>query len=163
MVRLILRFGTILTVFAMSTAFAPQVVSASIAPKAGVVEVTGFKGICCNGESGPVVVVAKGPNAVALRRALTGLVPSSTNPLVCVETVNPFVVSVRPRQTAHPTMVATAFSCGGQTVTVKVGKGVTTFTDDCALELAVIAVLPRGRAEGTRQAVSAACPALRRT
>ena len=106
MMRLILRFGTILTVLAISTAFAPQVARAGAALKSRVVEVTGFKGICCNGESGPVVVVANGPKAVALRGALMGLVPTSTNPLVCVETVNPLC-----RQSATPSRCSSDDGC----------------------------------------------------
>jgi len=146
------------SLFTVIVALVPQTASALSLPKAGVVEVTGYQGICCNGQSGPVVVTARGPKAAAVKTALADLMPNtSTQVSACMEDAIPFLVSLLPHKGAHPTLVATASSCGGQFVSIKVGQSVEAFKNDCALGRAVIAVLPRGRGVGTRQAVSQIC------
>ena len=59
-----------------------------------MVEATGYKHVGLNGNSGPVVVVAKGAKAAAIRTALAGLSPSS-RPLTpgCMDSGLAFKVS----------------------------------------------------------------------
>ena len=66
-------------------------------PKAGVVEVTEFRQPGISGSVGPVVIVATGGQAAALRAALNGLAPWSSQS-ACDNALGPFVVSLVPRQ-----------------------------------------------------------------
>jgi hypothetical protein len=140
-----------LATLTMTAALAPQAADALTPPKGGVVEVTGFTRVGLAGNSGPVVVVVKGPKATALRAALAGLPLNPSTPM-CMETAVPFTVSFLPRKGARPTMVASAFDCGPG-VSVVVGHSNTTLRDDCTFQSAALAALSRSRVEGTRQAL----------
>lgn len=121
-------------------------------PKAGVVEVTGYKHVGLNGNSGPVVVVAKGAKAAAIRTALAGLSPSSLTP-GCMESGLAFKVSFLTRIGARPAYLTTEMDCptpGLVSILVN-GRTTQTLTEDCSLRAAVVAALPRGQSEGTRR------------
>jgi hypothetical protein len=99
-----------------------------------------------------VTVVVKGRRAAAIRSALTGLSATSSLP-DCMETVGAFRISFRAHQGGRATYVATEEDCptpGVVTISVD-GKTTQHLKEDCALRAAVIASLPRGRAEGTRR------------
>ena len=135
-------------------------VGAAAAPRTGVVEVTGYAHVGLDGDSGPVVVVAKGARAAAIRTALAGLSPSPSVP-ECMESGLAFKVSVLSRVGARPAYVAAEQDCpspGLVLITVE-GRITQRFTADCALRSAVVAALPRGRAEGTRRD-QAGCPSV---
>ena len=76
----------------------------------------------------------------------------------CLESLNPFLISVLPRRGARATVVARAVdTCDGQYVMVTVGKLTTDVKDECVLQSAVVAALPRGQANATRMDVAGAC------
>ncbi len=130
-------------------------VAAQVVPSGGVVEVTGYMRLTLDrGSLGPVTVVVKGKKAAAIRSALGGLSATSSLP-DCMETVDAFTISFRTRQGGRPTYVATEDDCPTPGVVSISIVGKTTqhlnLKEDCALRAAVIASLPRGRAEGTTQ------------
>ena len=135
----------------------PQAAASSALPKTNTIQVTAYKQICCNEETVPAIVIVKGRQAEALRTALAGLTPISSGIPVCMETPIPFIVTFLPRVGVRPTLEATGISCGGQFVTLRVGQSATpsAFENDCALERAVVAVLPPGKGQGTREAFTA--------
>jgi hypothetical protein len=150
-----LRLILLAVAIAMTPLVDTQIANATAMTK-GIVEVTGFRSVCCDGSSGPIVVVAKGPWAVAIKASLAQVTPFSVQ-TVCNANVGPFKVTLRPREGARPTLVAFAFSCGGEGLIVNAGKSGGIFTDTCALQRAVLAVLPAGRATGTREALPRVC------
>jgi hypothetical protein len=126
-------------------------------PNRDVIEVTGFQRLGLNGNSRPITVLVSGPKARVLRRALEGAQASTTTE-VCMEDFDPFVISVLLRRGAAPSMVLRAYSCGRPGLSVEVGRSLTAnLKDDCAIQSAVVAALPRGQARGTRMAVAQAC------
>ncbi|MGO8823817.1 MAG: hypothetical protein ACLQU9_01090 [Acidimicrobiales bacterium] len=136
----------------MATTLA-EPVAAQVAPAGGVVEVTGYRQITLDdGSLGPVTVVVKGKRAAAIRSALSGLSATSSLP-DCMETVDAFKITLLTHQGGRPTYVATEDDCPTPgIVSIRVnGKTARNFREDCALRAAVIAALPRGRAEGTRR------------
>jgi hypothetical protein len=71
---------------------------------------------------------------------------------VCAETLDAFSISFKLQTEEHPSYVATMNDCPTPGV-VRVaigGKLVAQYKEDCALRSAVFAVLPRGRAQATR-------------
>jgi hypothetical protein len=127
-------------------------VGATAPPKAGVIEITGYKHVGILGNSGPVVVVAKGAKAAAIRTALAGLA-SSPSISGCMESRLAFKVSFLSHIGARPAYVATEHDCPTPgLVFIRVGgRKIQQLTEDCSLRVAVIAALPRGQAEGTRR------------
>ena len=118
-----------------------------------VVEVTGYTQVTLDdGSLGPVTVVVKGKRAAAIRSALAGLSATSSLP-DCMEGVPAFTISFLTHQGGRPTYVATETDCPSPgIVSISVdGKATQHLQADCALRAAVIARLPRGRAEGTRR------------
>ena len=107
----IIGFSGLANLAIVTAAVAPQAAAALSVPKAGVIEVTGYRQPGISGSSGPVVVVANRRQAAALRVALKGLVPWSSES-VCDNALGPFVVSILPRKGVRPTLVATAYDCG---------------------------------------------------
>ena len=84
-------------------------------------------------------------------RALESAPPWTPPRQVCLESLNPFLISVLPRRGARATIVARAVdTCDGQYVMVTVGKLTTDVKDECVLQSAVVAALPRGQANATR-------------
>ena len=153
--RLLALLG--LATLAMVTVLVPQAAGALTPPKGGVVEVTGFKRVALFGNSGPVVAVVKGRKAAALRTTLEDLALKSSSS-DCEETLAPFTVSFLPSKGARPTMVARAFNCAGQGVSVVGGNSTTNLQDDCRFESAAVAALPRSGVEATRRVVAMTCP-----
>ena len=130
---------------------------AVVVPKSFVVEVTGYQVVGDAGTRGPVTVVVKGPSAKALRGALASSPPWFPG-AVCLEGLNPFLISVRSGPNAPPTILARAVdTCDGQYVVVTSGGRRTDVKDGCALQSAVVAALPRGQANATRMDVAWAC------
>jgi len=135
----------------MATTLAESV-AAQVAPPGGILEVTGYRQLTYGGSLGPVTVIVKGKKAAAIRSALAGLSATSSRP-VCMETVDAFTISVLTQQGGRPKYVATEEDCptpGVVSISVD-GKTTQHLREDCALRAAVIASLPRGRAEGTRR------------
>ena len=75
-----------------------------------MVEVSGIRQVGLDGNSGPVVVVAKGAKATAIRTALAGLSTSSSLP-GSMESPIAFKVSFLTRIGARPMSVATEPDC----------------------------------------------------
>lgn len=142
-----------LSVLALLTTTLVEPVAAQVAPHGGVVEVTGYAKVTDDeGSVGPVTVVVTGKRAAAIRSALTGLSATSSS-LECMETLNAFKITFLTHRGGNPTYVATEGDCptpGVVSITVY-GKTTENLIEDCALRAAVIASLPRGRAEGTRR------------
>jgi hypothetical protein len=142
-----------LSVLALMATTMVEPVAAQVAPRGGIVEVTGYTRLTLDGGSlGPVTVVVKGKRAAAIRSALAGLSATSSLP-DCMETVDAFKISFVAHQGGRATYVATEEDCptpGIVSISVD-GKTTSHLREDCALRAAVIASLPRGRAEGTRQ------------
>jgi hypothetical protein len=138
------------------TATVAESVAAQVAPRGGVVEVTGYRQVTLDaGSLGPWTVVVKGKKAAAIRAALAGLSPTSSLP-DCMETVVAFKITVLTQPaTPKDKYVATEEDCPTPGVVIISIDGKTTqyFREDCALRAAVIASLPRGRAEATRRDV----------
>jgi hypothetical protein len=138
---------------------APSASAASgIVLKDGVVEVTGFVRVTLQGSFQPVTHLATGRQAAAIRKALGPLV--SATPSVCMESPEGFSIGFLAHKGArHPTVLVTENDCPtpGVLSVTEDGKPVETLKESCALRAAVIAVLPRGRAEGTR-GDSNSCP-----
>jgi hypothetical protein len=128
-------------------------VGASAVPTKGVVEVTGYGHVGLDGNSGPVVVVAKGAKAAAILTALAGLAAPSPSVPDCMESGSAFEVSVLTRVGARPGSVATEQDCPSPgLVVITVGGRITQrLAEDCSLRSAVVAALSRGQAEGTRR------------
>jgi len=144
-----------LSVFALMATTLAEPAAAQVAPAGGVVEVTGYRQLTLDdGSLGPVTVVVKGKRAAAIRSALAGLSATSSLP-DCMETVDAFTISFRTHQGGRPTYVATEDDCPTPGVVSISIYGKTTqhlnLQEDCTLRAAVIAALPRGRAEGTKQ------------
>jgi hypothetical protein len=139
---------TLVTSFSLAP---PQAAAAPVVPRSGVVEVTGYSSIRPIGSLGPVTVVVTGKKAAAIRSALAGLTNSSSSPS-CVESMSSFKISVLPRRGVPPTWVATESDCPtpGLVVISVDGRTTPALAEDCALRAAVVAALPRRRAEGTR-------------
>lgn len=146
-----------LVTLAIGTVITPMEAGAVTPPKGGLVEVTGFTRVALSGNSGPVVAVVSGRKAMALRAALAALVVKSSSS-DCQETLVPFTVSFLTGEGARPTMVASAFGCAGQGVSVVSGNTTNDLQDDCAFELAAVAALPRSHVGATRRVVAATCP-----
>jgi hypothetical protein len=128
-------------------------------PKSGVVEVTGFKETGLNGSSGPVTVVVSGRQAAALRQELMTL-PQGAVP-GCMEALDPFNISFLPRKGARPLLTAWTYDCplpGELLIRGVGGSPGADLKDDCALQRMIPAILPRGRAKGTRAAILENCP-----
>jgi hypothetical protein len=128
-----------------------QPVAAQGPPSEGIVEVTGYQHLSYLGSVGPVTVVVGGRRAAAIRSALRGL--STTSPGECMESLVAFKVSVATREGARPSYAATEQDCptpGVVSISVD-GKNIEQLREDCSLHAAVIAALPRGRADGTRR------------
>jgi hypothetical protein len=128
-----------------------QPVAAQGSPSKGIVEVTGYQHLSYLGSVGPVTVVVRGSKAAAIRSALRGL--STTSPGECMESLVAFKVSVATREGARPSYVAAEQDCptpGVVSISVH-GKTTEQLREDCSLRAAVIAALPRGRADGTRR------------
>jgi hypothetical protein len=143
--------------FTLAIGVSPLAVTAVTLPKGSDIEVTGYRQVCCDGQSGPVVVRANGSAAAALRAAVTNLVPTTSQVSICVETVIPFRLTVVPPKTSQPSFEVTGTSCGGQFVTIQHGGITAVFKNDCTLERAVVGVLPRHKAQGTRQEFAQPC------
>ena len=122
----------------------------------GVMEVTGYGKLSLdNGSQDPVRVEVKGRKAAAIRSALSDL--SSATAPDCMENLNAFTVSVLPRLGARPIYVAHEESCptpGRVDITTGNSSQQTYKKLDCALQDAVLAALPRGRAVATRHDAS---------
>jgi hypothetical protein len=151
-VRFTLRAAVILVLATLITSATQALVGASAPPKAGVVEVTGYKHVGLYGNAGPVVAVVTGSKAAAIRTALAGLSTSSSIP-DCMESVLAFKVSFLSHMGARPAYVATEQDCPTPgLIFIRVdGRNTQQLTEDCLLRAAVIAALPRGQAEGTRR------------
>jgi len=152
--RVLRRASLGLSVLALMATTLAEPAAAQVVPSGGVVDVTGFSHVTPYGSFGPVTVVVKGKRAAAIRSALAGLPATSSLP-DCVETVDAFTISFRTHQGERPTYVATEDDCPTPGVVSINIYGKTTqhlnLQEDCALRAAVIASLPRGRAEGTRR------------
>ena len=130
---------------------------AVVVPKSYEIEVTGYQVVGDAGSRGPDTVVVEGPSAKLLRAALESSPPFTTRAL-CMEELNPFLISVLLRRGVRPTMIATAVdTCDGQYLMVTMGSRTTDVKDGCALQSAVVAALPRGQANATRMDVAWAC------
>lgn len=142
-----------LCVLALMATTLAEPVAAQVAPTGGVVEVTGYTQVTLDhGSLGPVTVVVKGKRAAAIRSALAGLSATFSLP-DCMEGVPAFKISFLTHQGGRPKYVATETDCttpGIVSISVD-GKTTQHLQEDCALRAAVIASLPRGRAEGTRR------------
>jgi len=151
--RVVRRASLGLSVLVLMATTLAEPVAAQVAPAGGVVEVTGYRQLTLDdGSLGPVTVVVKGKRAAAIRSALAGLSATSTLP-DCMETVDAFKISFLNHQGGRPTYVATEDDCptpGIVSISVD-GKTTQNLEEDCALRAAVIASLPRGRAEGTER------------
>jgi hypothetical protein len=151
--RLSLVVALGLSVLALMTTTLVDSVAAQVAPRGGVVEVTGYRKVTdYEGSVGPVSVVVTGKKAAAIRSALTGLSAASP-PSECFENPNAFKITFLTRQGGRHTYVATEGDCptpGIVSITVD-GKTTENLVEDCALRAAVLASLPKGRAEGTRR------------
>lgn len=151
--RVVRRASLGLSVLVLMATTLAEPVAAQVAPAGGVVEVTGYRQITLDdGSLGPVTVVVKGKRAAAIRSALSGLSATSSLP-DCMETVDAFKITLLTHQGGRPTYVATEDDCPTPgIVSIRVnGKTARNFREDSALRAAVIAALPRGRAEGTRR------------
>jgi hypothetical protein len=119
-------------------------------------EVTGYGKLSLeDGSQDPVRIEVKGHNAAAIRSALSHL--SSATAPECMENLNAFTVSILPRPGARPMYVAREESCptpGRVDITTGGSSQPTYKRLDCALQDAVLAALPRGRAVATRHDVS---------
>lgn len=152
--RFLRRASLGLSVLALMATTLAEPADAQVVPSGGVVHVTGYSQVTDYGSFGPVTVVVKGKRAAAIRSALAGLSATSSLP-DCVETVDAFTISFRTHQGGRPTYVATEDDCPSPgVVSVSIYEKTTqhlNLQEDCTLRAAVIAALPRGRAEGTRQ------------
>lgn len=127
-------------------------------PKAGVTEVTGYEVVAEAGSRGPVTEVITGAKAKVLRSALESSPPRKKKPSSCFEPLQPFVIDVLPHRGAPPAMVVTAYDlCDGQNLEITIGTKTIYVKDDCALQSAVVAALPRDQAQGTRTLVADMC------
>jgi hypothetical protein len=125
---------------------------ASVVPGGGVIEVTGYAQVSVMGSHGPVTVVVNKHQAASIRRAMAGLAVASAS--FCMETSNAFSVSFLAHKGARTaTLVATEDDCPTPgVVSVKEnGRAVAILKEDCVLRAAVLAALPPGQAECTRQ------------
>jgi hypothetical protein len=107
----------------------------------------------------PVTVTANGRQAAAIRAALKGLL--MTTPSFCMENVNEFTITFRPGPGDGVGFVATEGDCpspGVVTVTYRGAKAPLVYRETCSLRKAVLAALPKGRAEGTRKDASRCAP-----
>ncbi len=159
-VNLLGRVTTVVApvLLAMPMASGRQPAGALVVPKAGVIEVTGYEVVAEAGSRGSITVIVNGQSAKVLRAALETSPPWTPPRQVCLESLNPFLISVLPRRGARSTIVARAVdTCDGQYVMVTVGKLTTDVKDDCVLQSAVVAALPRGQANATRMDIAGAC------
>jgi hypothetical protein len=100
----------------------------------------------------PVTVTVHGRKAAAIRVALEGLREAA--PSFCMENITAFRITFQPGSGGAAGFVASESDCptpGVVSITYRGAKAPLTFQETCALRKAVVAVLPRGRAEGTRR------------
>jgi hypothetical protein len=149
--RLVGRIATAvgLTTFMMSGV--TQDAAASVIPKSGVIEVTGYDNVAGSGSSGPVTVTVNHRQAADIRRALIAL--AVTSPADCHALSDAFAIRILPHKGAPPTFVAVEKDCPSPGVVsiTKNGRTIQTLRENCSLRAVVLAALPRGRAEGTRR------------
>lgn len=129
-----------------------QPVSAWPAPQPGYMTLTGYDQISfAGGSKSPVTVTVNARNRAAIYKALRAL--SFFPPGSCVETIDTFSIGFLLKRTTHPRDVAREDACptpGVVGVTIG-GQRAGDFKADCALNKAVLAALPSGRANATRQ------------
>jgi hypothetical protein len=119
-------------------------------PKSGVVEVTGYGRVTEAASSEPITVQATRRQAATIRRVLSTL--ATTGPSDCVDTLQAFSITFLPYKGAHdPEALVTENDCPGVVTVVRHGKAVETLKERCSLRSEVLAILPRWKAEGTRQ------------
>jgi hypothetical protein len=125
---------------------------ASNVPKTGAVDVTGYGRVTPQGSSPPVTVEVNRHQAVAIRRALRTLV--TLRPSNCHENASAFAITFsQPKGSHRSSALVTEDDCptpGVVTISER-GKLVQTLKESCSMRAAVLAVLPNGKAEGTRQ------------
>ncbi len=158
-VRTIPTFVVSITVLLAASALVMSPAGAAGLPRGGVIEVTGYKLVAVVDSSGPVTAEAKGEEAKAIRIALSNLPTIATLPL-CVDEPDPFTVGFEPHAGENERSTYSAIAGGCPTpgvVIIRSGKSrPTILKEDCALERAVLAVLPTGRAKGTRRYLATA-------
>ena len=123
----------------------------------GLVQVVGYRQVGLTGSEGPVTAEVGGSKAAAILAAYARLAPSKSGPF-CVEALNAFSIRVFPPRGARPLLTATEYDCPSPGV-VRVDRGsvIQDFRADCIFRHAVVAALPSGRAEGTRDDSFAQC------
>jgi hypothetical protein len=131
---------------------------AGAAPRTGTptgpVRVIGFaRGTPGRGGISPVTVTVRGRAAARIRAAVASLPPG--RPAVCMGNWPGFELRW---SSGHSTVQVEEWVCPTPgVVTVRRGPSSSVRPATCALARAVVAVLPRGRARGSREAAAGAC------
>lgn len=135
------------------TVWEPSRSAAERAPSEGTVEVTGFSQLStANSSSGSVTVRLSTAQARRLRATLNAL-PLGP-PATCMEDSLVYRVVFRPTKGSVTLFEADGWACAGAVVVTTHGHEMPNLYDrTCSLLRAVAAVLPPGKAEGTRHAV----------
>jgi hypothetical protein len=148
--RLVGRIALLVGLTTLMMSGATQGAGASVVPKSGIIEVTGFDNVAGSGSSGPVTVTVNHHQAAVIRKALVTL--AVTSPADCHALGEAFAITFLPHKGAAPTFVAVEDDCPSPGVVsiTKNGRTIQTLRENCSLRAAVLAALTRGRAEGTR-------------
>ena len=122
----------------------------------GTFEVTGYGQLALiHKPEKPVKVTVSGRKAAAIRAALKGL-PAGTSSF-CMENISAFTITFLPGSGGGAGFVATESDCptpGVVSIIYRGAKGPLVFQETCSLRKAVLAALPKGRAQGTRHDAS---------
>ncbi len=151
-----LRIAVGITVLLVASTLVMGSAGASGPPSGGVIEVTGYNHLAVARVLGSVTVEATGTKAKTIRAALSGL-PTFTGPF-CVDDPITFTIRLDRHPGGAPTYTATGIGCPTPGVVyIRNGSSRPTWMkEDCALKRAVLAVLPAGRAKGTRHILAIA-------
>ncbi len=120
--------------------------------EAGVMYLTGYAQVGPSGSSGRLTTVVRGQREDAIRAALSQLVRYPTT-AICEETEDLFAITFSSKWTNHPSYMAIGEACPTPGVVI-IGIPDRSLVVDklgCALRKAILAALPSGRAEGSRQ------------
>jgi hypothetical protein len=157
--RLSLRVG-ILLLFCVLLGSVARPAAAGVPAPGGTFGVTGYGRLTLyDGPQKPVAVTVNGHKASAIRSALKGL--PATTPSFCMENISEFTIKFQPGSGGGVPFVASEDDCptpGVVSITYQGAKAPLVFRETCSLRKAVLAALPKGRAEATRRAPSR-CPA----
>lgn len=154
----VFRFGGALALtLVLQMPLAAPLAGATNEPAHNHVQVIGYRQVGLTSSKGPLIVNVRTREAVANLEALEEL-PVTHQRGACVQALDAFSIRVLPAKGSTPTFTATEYDCPSPgTVTVRQRDEFRYFSEDCALQNAVGAALPPGRAEGTRHDPFAHC------